>query len=67
MITDDDLGSFGDAIRAKYGWEFMILDNERGLAFEWAVEAQLLESGAISSISESTHRTKMVLEYLRWV
>ncbi|KAF9499584.1 hypothetical protein BDN71DRAFT_1441727 [Pleurotus eryngii] len=40
---DDDIAKFYDAIRQKPGWPFELLDEPKGLAVKWAMEAQLLD------------------------
>ncbi|KAL4268889.1 DUF4246 domain-containing protein [Pleurotus pulmonarius] len=41
--ASDDIEKFCDAIRQKPGWPFKLLDESKGLAVKWAMEAQLLD------------------------
>ncbi|KAG5220756.1 4-coumarate CoA ligase [Salix suchowensis] len=41
--ADDDIAKFYDAIRQKPGWPFKLLDEPKGIAVKWAMEAQLLD------------------------
>lgn len=40
----DAVSTFCDAIRKKSGWPFKLLDESKGLATKWAMEAQLLHN-----------------------
>lgn len=40
----DDVLTFCDAIRKKPRWPFKLLDESKGLAAKWAMEAQLLNN-----------------------
>ncbi|KAF7428753.1 hypothetical protein PC9H_007985 [Pleurotus ostreatus] len=40
----DAVSTFCDAIRMKPGWPFKLLDESKGLATKWAMEAQLLHN-----------------------
>ncbi|KAF7430750.1 hypothetical protein PC9H_006461 [Pleurotus ostreatus] len=41
--VNEDIAKFCDAIRQKPGWPFKLLDESKGLAVKWAMEAQLLD------------------------
>lgn len=49
--VDEDIAKFCDAIRQKPGWPFKLLDESKGLAVKWAMEAQLLDEKGINDVT----------------
>ncbi|KAL0961435.1 hypothetical protein HGRIS_006380 [Hohenbuehelia grisea] len=57
----NEILKFCDAVRAKEGWVFKILDEKRGLGKKWATEAGLW----IPSSAEAETQTNVVLAELK--